>query len=110
MIAASRFSGALQPRNGADPAQDTPSAPAAILEAENAPLDDLPSSVKRIVARALAGTASPRAAIKAKCLECVGFVRADITTCTAAPGRRAACPLWPYRPYQQDEEGDDAQD
>ena len=42
--------------------------------------------------------AAPRsraAAVKLFCLECVGFVRADVTTCTAT-----RCPLFAWRPYQ----------
>ena len=50
---------------------------------------------ENVIRDALAGTASPRRAIKAKCLECVGFVRKDITDCTAKQ-----CPLYAYRPYQ----------
>ena len=42
-----------------------------------------------------ANKASPRMAIRAFCLQCVGYVRNDITNCTAT-----ACPLWHYRPYQ----------
>jgi hypothetical protein len=50
---------------------------------------------EQVIADARAGTASPRRAIKAKCLECVGFVRKDITHCTSLQ-----CPLYAYRPYQ----------
>ena len=39
--------------------------------------------------------ASPRQAIKAKCLECVGMDSAAITSCTAS-----SCPLWALRPFQ----------
>lgn len=49
--------------------------------------------------RAYAGTASPRSAIKAFCLQCVGEVRADVTNCLAY-----GCPLWTYRPYQAGED------
>lgn len=51
---------------------------------------------EKVVQRAREGTASPRQAIKAFCLTCVGFVRADITGCTATH-----CPLYAYRPYQK---------
>lgn len=50
------------------------------------------------------GGGSRTAAIKAFCLDCVGFQRSDITNCTAL-----ACPLWPYRPYQAGET-EDAED
>ena len=46
--------------------------------------------------------ASPRRAIKAFCLQCVGYVRKDVTECTAI-----ACPLWHYRPYQAGDEPED---
>lgn len=50
---------------------------------------------RSIMQRAYSGTASPRSAIKAQCLHCVGFVRADVTHCAGY-----SCPLWAYRPYQ----------
>ena len=43
-----------------------------------------------------ASTASPRQAIKAKCLECCWMDVAGIRECTGT-----ACPLWSMRPYQQ---------
>jgi hypothetical protein len=52
---------------------------------------------EKVIEDARAGTASPRRAIKAKCLECVGFVRKDITHCTSLQ-----CPLHAYRPYQSE--------
>lgn len=48
-----------------------------------------------ILVKAYAGTASPRSAIKAMCLECVGYDRDAIRGCTGY-----SCPLWTYRPYQ----------
>ena len=44
--------------------------------------------------RVYRGTASPRQAMKAKCLECVGFDTKAIVECTAAE-----CPLYDFRPY-----------
>lgn len=35
------------------------------------------------------------AAMKAFCMECVGWNREEVRACTAA-----ACPLYPYRPYK----------
>ena len=52
--------------------------------------------------RATDGSASPRQAIKSFCLECVAYARKEVTACTAM-----ACPLWLYRPYQTEEEGDE---
>ena len=51
-----------------------------------------------VVRRAYAGAASPRTAIKAFCLQCVGYMREDVARCTAL-----ACPLHGYRPYQRGE-------
>jgi hypothetical protein len=50
---------------------------------------------RNALACALAGEASPRRAIRAKCLECVGYARSEVTECTAY-----GCPLWRLRPYQ----------
>ncbi|MEM5296947.1 hypothetical protein VSR82_21775 [Burkholderia sp. JPY481] len=47
--------------------------------------------------RAFAGGASPRQAIKAFCLYCMGDLRAEVRDCTSY-----ACPLHAYRPYQTD--------
>lgn len=55
-----------------------------------------------VMRKALEGSASPRAAIRAMCLHCVGDKRLDVTSCTAY-----ACPLYAYRPYQTEDEGDD---
>jgi hypothetical protein len=46
--------------------------------------------------RALSGKASPRQAIKAFCLECVGYERNEITQCADT-----GCPLYHYRPFQK---------
>ncbi len=45
--------------------------------------------------KAYAGDCSPRQAIKAQCLICVGYERDSITHCTGF-----SCPLWAFRPYQ----------
>ncbi len=45
--------------------------------------------------KAYAGDCSPRQAIKAQCLICVGYERESITHCTGH-----SCPLWAFRPYQ----------
>lgn len=54
---------------------------------------DAPSCVKTFE-RAYKGT-SRQAAIKAYCLECVGFDRSGISNCTAP-----ACSLYAVRPFQ----------
>lgn len=56
-----------------------------------------PESAKGTLREAFSGAASPRRAIKAMCLACVGFQREQITNCTGY-----SCPLWAYRPFQKD--------
>jgi hypothetical protein len=56
----------------------------------------VPPSVRRIMARAFARGASPRQAIKAKCLDCCCYDRAEVAGCTVV-----LCPLHPYRPFQE---------
>jgi hypothetical protein len=45
-----------------------------------------------------------RAAIRSKCVECVGGLgegaRDTVRECTCGPDSRAPCPLWTYRPWQ----------
>jgi len=45
-----------------------------------------------------------RAAIRWKCVECMGggepLPQADIRRCSSGPDSRSPCPLWPYRPWQ----------
>jgi hypothetical protein len=67
-------------------------------------LDDAPVKSAGIVRRAYRGSASPRVAIKAFCLQCVGYLREDVKNCSAD-----GCPLWMYHPYQdgEDDEGED---
>jgi hypothetical protein len=60
-----------------------------------------PISARGIVARAFAGTASPRQAIKARCLQCSNYQRDEITNCTVV-----GCALHAYRPYQTVSEED----
>ena len=53
----------------------------------------MPALSRGLIARALAGTASPRQAIKAFCLACTHYDRDEINHC---PVWR--CPLHAYRP------------
>ena len=57
--------------------------------------EDAPSRVG-VFLRVYSGSASPREAIKAKCLECCWMDEAGIRECTGT-----ACPLWGFRPYQK---------
>ena len=56
----------------------------------------VPVSYRRLYLRVLTGEASRATAIKAMCLECVGWERKAVTECTAG-----ACPLYRHRPYQK---------
>jgi hypothetical protein len=62
---------------------------------QKARLAAVPEHHQAVVKRAYAGR-SRSAAMKAFCLECVGYIKADVRGCTAK-----ACPLYPYRPYQR---------
>ena len=64
-----------------------------------AKIEEAPPSVKKLLAGAFSGSGSPRQAIKAHCLVCVGFERSAIKNCTGH-----SCPLWAYRPFQSDTE------
>lgn len=59
-----------------------------------------PTSCRGILERAYTGN-SRTTAIKAMCLRCVGYVRADVRGCTAL-----GCPLWGFRPFQTGDEVD----
>jgi hypothetical protein len=60
-------------------------------------ISEAPESAKKTLRESFSGSASPRKAIKAMCLTCVGYDRQEITNCTGY-----SCPLWAYRPYQED--------
>ena len=55
----------------------------------------IPNSARGNYLRAVKGMASPRGAIKAHCMECMGWDRCEVRNCTAL-----ACPLYLYRPYR----------
>ena len=65
------------------------------LEKQKAYCRDVPPLYVGIVRRAFDCAASPRQAIKAKCLDCCGYQRDEVRHCTVI-----LCPLWAYRPYQ----------
>lgn len=54
-----------------------------------------PVSARGTLEKAFSGQ-SRAAAVKAKCLTCSNYERADVTDC-----RVFDCPLWPWRPYQR---------
>lgn len=53
---------------------------------------DTPTNV-RVFERSFNGM-SKAAALKAKCLDCCGWVRKEVEVC-----KIEACPLWRFRPY-----------
>lgn len=55
-----------------------------------------PVSAQSALKRCWDKKASPRAAIKAFCMECQGYDRDAISGCTAC-----ACPVYEYRPFQK---------
>ncbi len=55
----------------------------------------IPRSRRAGYLKAAQGEASPRQAIKAFCLECVGWSQGEVTHCTGT-----TCPLWLYRPFR----------
>lgn len=57
-------------------------------------LEQMPPKCRRTYQRAVNG--SKAAAIKAQCLECVGWVRAEVTGCTDV-----GCPLYAVRPFRK---------
>lgn len=66
-------------------------------------ISEAPESVKKALSQAFSCAASPRAAIKAQCLQCVGYERDSIKNCTGY-----SCPLWCYRPFQGSGPNDEA--
>jgi hypothetical protein len=68
---------------------------------QTAVIEECPSAYRPTMKRAFAGN-SRSAAVKAFCLRCTGWDRAAVKNCTAP-----SCPLWLYRPYQDDSERGD---
>jgi hypothetical protein len=52
------------------------------------------SSLTSHFTRAWSGKCSPRAAIKAQCLDCCGLDRVAVAECADR-----CCPLWHFKPY-----------
>lgn len=96
-------SGGLAPQNRTEGAARPAAESRGLNARQRAVLQEAPSSARGILERAYSGK-SKAAALKAFCLRCVGYVREDVRDCTSYD-----CPLWPYRPYQQDAEADDAE-
>lgn len=58
-------------------------------------LNTVPTSAAGIIERAFTKTAPKSNAIKAKCLSCTNFERAEVRNCPVT-----ICPLHAYRPFQ----------
>ena len=56
---------------------------------------EAPQSAQAVYLKAACGISAPRSAIKAFCMMCVCWQRAEVTMCTST-----ACPLYRYRPFQ----------
>ncbi len=63
---------------------------------------DMPEIYKKNYLASVSGKASPRNAIKAFCIECMGYVRGEVTDCDTID-----CPLNLYRPYRKAGDSDD---
>lgn len=57
-------------------------------------LAQMPPRYQKLYLKALAGNRP--AAVRAQCLECVGWVKEEVRLCTDA-----GCPLYTIRPYQK---------
>ncbi|KKL15481.1 hypothetical protein LCGC14_2505180 [marine sediment metagenome] len=64
--------------------------------------DKMPRIYKNCYIAAVSGKATPRNAIKAFCVECMNYVRSEVTDCDTIE-----CPLNLYRPYQKKGDTDD---
>lgn len=62
--------------------------------------DKMPKVYRNSYLSAVSGKATPRNAIKAFCIECMGYNRAEVSKCSTID-----CPLNLYRPYKK--AGDD---
>lgn len=58
-------------------------------------ISEMPVTCQGIYKRAI-NHKSMRAAVNSQCLECVGYVRKEISVCTDL-----GCPLYSYRPFQK---------
>jgi hypothetical protein len=55
---------------------------------------DVSQKYEGLYAKAMSGK-SKSAGVKCTCLDCMGWVRAEVSVCTDHD-----CPLYPYRPYR----------
>jgi hypothetical protein len=78
--------------------------PDRIRQLQQEEIASAPVRCRGILQRAYRGR-SKAATIRATCLRCVGYLRDDVTNCSAYK-----CPIWPVRPYQRADEPDDEPD
>lgn len=64
--------------------------------------DEMPGIYKKNYLAVVSGKASPRNAIKAFCIECMGYIRAEVTNCDVID-----CPLNLFRPYRKAGDSDE---
>lgn len=69
--------------------------PAELTARQARTVEAAPEMSKGVLTKAYLATCSPRAAIKAKCLDCCAFNRDEIRNC-----RAEICPIWNFRPFQ----------
>jgi hypothetical protein len=74
-----------------------------LTDKENEYSKRIPITYKRLWGNVRKKSAAPRLAIKAQCQQCVGYenVRTSIKDCDST-----ACPLFAYRPYQDNSDQD----
>ncbi|MBE3140922.1 MAG: hypothetical protein IMZ53_10095 [Thermoplasmata archaeon] len=58
----------------------------------------IPKTMQAVFKKAYSGK-SKAAGVRAKCLDCVNLIRAEVGLCEAI-----TCPLWQYRPFQKGQE------
>ena len=63
--------------------------------------DKMPRIYRNCYLSTVSGKATPRNAIKAFCIECMGYVRSEVTNCDTID-----CPLNLYRPYRKASDSD----
>jgi len=66
-----------------------------LRDAANERLESVPLNYKILHAKAMAGKLTQRQAIRAQCLECVGWVRDEVSRCSSP-----LCSLYRFRPFQ----------
>ena len=65
----------------------------------------VPEKSRKLMERAIEGRTSPRQCIKAKCLSCCNFDRAQAAACNVQ-----VCPLYEVNPYRKTNGADDEED